>query len=121
MITGRPLIVAVAGNPNAGKSTLINAIAGSRLHVGNWPGVTVEKKEAVFDAGGRSIRLDPLPFPLEEGGMLPRSYAVTTKTALRFPGGLFHVPLRVPARYGATTYQTLFTPWPYTSSPSLSL
>ena len=42
----RTITVAVAGNPNSGKSTLINAIAGSRLQVGNWPGVTVEKKEA---------------------------------------------------------------------------
>jgi ribosome biogenesis GTPase A len=47
------LIIAVAGNPNAGKSTLINAIAGSRLHVGNWPGVTVEKsrRPSSFRAG----------------------------------------------------------------------
>ncbi len=47
------LIIAVAGNPNAGKSTLINAIAGSRLHVGNWPGVTVEKNRPLlsFRAG----------------------------------------------------------------------
>jgi ferrous iron transport protein B len=39
----KTITVAVAGNPNSGKSTLINAIAGTRLHVGNWPGVTVEK------------------------------------------------------------------------------
>lgn len=45
MSNQKPLVVAVAGNPNAGKSTLINAIAGSRLHVDNWPGVTVEKKK----------------------------------------------------------------------------
>ncbi|HYG68846.1 MAG TPA: ferrous iron transporter B, partial [Anaeromyxobacteraceae bacterium] len=57
----RPLVVAVAGNPNAGKSTLINAIAGTRLHVGNWPGVTVEKKEAAFEHAGRPIRLVDLP------------------------------------------------------------
>ncbi len=57
----RPLTVAVAGNPNSGKSTLINALAGSRLHVGNWPGVTVEKKEASFEHGGRRIRLVDLP------------------------------------------------------------
>jgi ferrous iron transport protein B len=56
-----PVVVAVAGNPNSGKSTLINAIAGSRLHVGNWPGVTVERKEATFEHGGRSIRLVDLP------------------------------------------------------------
>jgi ferrous iron transport protein B len=57
----RPLTIAVAGNPNSGKSTLINAIAGSRLHVGNWPGVTVEKKEASFEHAGREIRLVDLP------------------------------------------------------------
>jgi ferrous iron transport protein B len=57
----RPVTIAVAGNPNAGKSTLINAIAGSRLHVGNWPGVTVEKKEAQFEFEGRTIRLVDLP------------------------------------------------------------
>ncbi|TDT72369.1 ferrous iron transport protein B [Hypnocyclicus thermotrophus] len=38
--------VAFAGNPNVGKSALINAISGAKLHVGNWPGVTIEKKEA---------------------------------------------------------------------------
>ena len=40
--------IAFAGNPNVGKSAFINAIAGSKLKVGNWPGVTVEKKEAYF-------------------------------------------------------------------------
>lgn len=55
------LTVAVAGNPNSGKSTLINAIAGSRLMVGNWPGVTVEKKEAWFDHDGAPVRLVDLP------------------------------------------------------------
>ena len=53
--------VAVAGNPNSGKSTLVNAIAGSRLMVGNWPGVTVEKKEAWFEHGGARVRLVDLP------------------------------------------------------------
>jgi ferrous iron transport protein B len=57
----RPITVAVAGNPNSGKSTLINAIAGTRLQVGNWPGVTVEKKEAAFEHGGTPIRLVDLP------------------------------------------------------------
>ena len=57
----RVVTVAVAGNPNCGKSTLINAIAGTRLQVGNWPGVTVEKKEASFEHAGRAIRLVDLP------------------------------------------------------------
>jgi ferrous iron transport protein B len=53
--------VAVIGNPNCGKSTLINAIAGTRLQVGNWPGVTVEKKEADLKFKGHSIKLIDLP------------------------------------------------------------
>lgn len=55
------LRVAVAGNPNSGKSTLINAIAGTRLHVGNWSGVTVEKKEASLKH--RDTRLDLVDLP----------------------------------------------------------
>lgn len=57
----KAVTIAVAGNPNSGKSTLINAIAGSRLHVGNWPGVTVEKKSAEMKFDGREIRLVDLP------------------------------------------------------------
>lgn len=83
----KPLVVAVAGNPNAGKSTLINAIAGSRLHVGNWPGVTVEKKEALFDVEGRSIRLVDLPgcyslSPYSQEEIITRDYLVAEKPDL---------------------------------------
>lgn len=83
----KPLVVAVAGNPNAGKSTLINAIAGSRLHVGNWPGVTVEKKEAEFEVEGRSIRLVDLPgcyslSPYSQEEVITRDYLVTQKPDL---------------------------------------
>ncbi len=87
MTNNKPLVVAVAGNPNAGKSTLINAIAGSRLHVGNWPGVTVEKKEALFDLEGRSIRLVDLPgcyslSPYTQEEIISRDYLVTEKPDL---------------------------------------
>ncbi|MCL4501257.1 MAG: ferrous iron transport protein B [Deltaproteobacteria bacterium] len=78
------LTVAVAGNPNSGKSTLINAIAGTRLHVGNWPGVTVEKREAIFEFQGRRIRLVDLPgtyslSPYSQEERIARDYLVHEK------------------------------------------
>lgn len=57
----RVINVAVTGNPNAGKSTLVNSIADSRLHVGNWPGVTVEKKVVELTYEGYLIRMVDLP------------------------------------------------------------
>ncbi|MFQ5592225.1 MAG: FeoB small GTPase domain-containing protein, partial [Phycisphaerae bacterium] len=55
--------VAVVGNPNTGKSTLFNALTGFRQRVGNYPGVTVEKKTGLLrgDTGGRRIELVDLP------------------------------------------------------------
>ena len=40
--------IALIGNPNCGKTTLFNKLTGSTAHVGNWPGVTVEKREGVY-------------------------------------------------------------------------
>ena len=57
----RELVVAFVGNPNVGKTALINAISGAELKVGNWPGVTVEKKEALFEHRGVRFRLVDLP------------------------------------------------------------
>ena len=57
----KKLRVALAGNPNAGKSTIFNALTGSRQHVGNWPGKTVEKKEGKFKSGDYEIEVVDLP------------------------------------------------------------
>jgi len=57
----RSLIVALVGNPNAGKSTLFNALSGLRQHVGNYPGVTVEMKKGQFQQGEQRIELIDLP------------------------------------------------------------
>lgn len=53
--------VAIAGNPNSGKTTLFNTIAGTNYHVGNYPGVTVEKKEAQIKYNGYKIIFVDLP------------------------------------------------------------
>jgi ferrous iron transport protein B len=54
-------VVALAGNPNAGKTTLFNALTGARQHVGNWPGKTVEKKTGRLRAGGLDLEIVDLP------------------------------------------------------------
>ena len=52
---------ALAGNPNSGKTTLFNALTGSTAHVGNWPGVTVDKKEGVYKKGEEPVEIVDLP------------------------------------------------------------
>lgn len=57
----REIVVALAGNPNCGKSTLFNELTGGRQHVSNYPGITVEKKEGSLTVDGVKIRVVDLP------------------------------------------------------------
>jgi ferrous iron transport protein B len=55
------MVIALAGNPNAGKTTLFNALTGLKQKVANYPGVTVERKEGVWRSGENAARLIDLP------------------------------------------------------------
>jgi ferrous iron transport protein B len=55
------LSIALAGNPNSGKTTIFNNITGTRQKVGNWPGVTVEKKEGYINKSGYDLKIIDLP------------------------------------------------------------
>ncbi len=55
------LTFALAGNPNAGKTTLFNALTGSTAHVGNWPGVTVDKRTGTYKKGDQPVDIVDLP------------------------------------------------------------
>lgn len=57
----KQLLVALAGQPNVGKSTVFNVLTGLSQHVGNWPGKTVEKKEGVYSSDEITMRIVDLP------------------------------------------------------------
>ena len=57
----KEITVALAGNPNSGKTTVFNNLTGAKQHVGNWPGVTVEKKEGSLRYAGYEIKVVDLP------------------------------------------------------------
>jgi ferrous iron transport protein B len=60
-MAGEKIIIALAGNPNSGKTSLFNALTGARQHVGNYPGVTVEKKWGAARLDGLEIEVVDLP------------------------------------------------------------
>ena len=53
--------ICVVGNPNCGKTTLFNALTGAKQDVGNWPGVTVEKKTGYYTWKGIDVEITDLP------------------------------------------------------------
>jgi ferrous iron transport protein B len=60
-MTQKHLSIALAGNPNSGKTTIFNNLTGTRQKVGNWPGVTVEKKEGYIQQSGYDLKIIDLP------------------------------------------------------------
>ncbi len=60
-MTGHDYVVALAGNPNTGKSTVFNALTGLRQHTGNWPGKTVTRAEGAFATGDKRFKIVDLP------------------------------------------------------------
>ncbi len=60
-MSGHDHVVALAGNPNTGKSTVFNALTGLRQHTGNWPGKTVSRAEGAFSVDGAKYKLVDLP------------------------------------------------------------
>ena len=76
--------IALAGNPNCGKTSLFNTLAKSRQHVGNWPGVTVEKKEGTLKYDGKEYTIIDLPGTYSLGAysedeVVARNYIVNDK------------------------------------------
>ena len=77
-MSNKSVKIALAGNPNSGKTTLFNALTGSEQYVGNWPGVTVEKKDGIL-AGHKEVIIQDLP------GIYSLSpYSIEEKVSRRF-------------------------------------
>ncbi len=82
---------ALAGNPNCGKTTLFNALTGATAHVGNWPGVTVDKKDGVYKGGGKPVAIVDLPgiyslSPYTPEEVIARNYILDEK-----PDGIINI------------------------------
>lgn len=82
---------ALAGNPNCGKTTLFNVLTGSTAHVGNWPGVTVDKREGVYKGGEERVAIIDLPgiyslSPYTPEEVISRNYILDEK-----PDGIINI------------------------------
>lgn len=82
---------ALAGNPNCGKTTLFNALTGATAHVGNWPGVTVDKREGVYKGAGEKVAIIDLPgiyslSPYTPEEVISRNYILDEK-----PDGIINI------------------------------
>lgn len=82
---------ALAGNPNCGKTTLFNALTGATAHVGNWPGVTVDKKDGVYKGGSKPVAIVDLPgiyslSPYTPEEVIARNYILDEK-----PDGIINI------------------------------
>ena len=82
---------ALVGNPNCGKTTLFNALTGSTAHVGNWPGVTVDKKEGFYKKGDTPVEIVDLPgiyslSPYTPEEVIARNYILDEK-----PDGIINI------------------------------
>ena len=82
---------ALAGNPNCGKTTLFNALTGSTAHVGNWPGVTVDKREGVYKGKDEKVAIIDLPgiyslSPYTPEEVISRNYILDEK-----PDGIINI------------------------------
>ncbi|MBU1157004.1 MAG: ferrous iron transport protein B [Proteobacteria bacterium] len=83
-MSGEKITIALAGNPNSGKTSMFNAITGARQHVGNYPGVTVEKKWGHISLNGHDLEIVDLPgtysltaYSMEE--LVARDYLIKQK------------------------------------------
>jgi len=84
------LKIAVVGNPNAGKTTLFNKLTGSHQSTGNWPGVTVAKKQGYFKHNGKTVHVTDLPgtYSLDYSDTSTDEY-IARKYCLECPDNVF--------------------------------
>jgi len=85
------LTLALAGNPNAGKTSIFNALTGSRQHVGNWPGKTVARMEGTFERGGLSGRIVDLPGTYSLSAFSPEEVIARDYLLTREPHAVINV------------------------------